>query len=84
MNEYYGSLQEGLGVLKTLPWLMLTLFSVPLFLLAVWRRVYPHVPLVLAFLAPTLLTFALIVHPEWFLRWSWRIWSLRDWRLSTC
>lgn len=66
MNEYYGSLQEGLGVLKTLPWLMLTLFSVPLFLLAVWRRVYPHVPLVLAFLAPTLLTFALIVHPEWF------------------
>jgi len=54
-------------VLRTLPWLTLLGVFVPLLVLAWWRRIYPHIPLVLLMVGPCLLTFALLVWNDLFL-----------------
>ena len=64
MNDYLDTVQEGLGLLQALPWLMLSVFALPLIVLAIWKRIYPHIPLVIAFMLPCALTFALLVNAE--------------------
>src|SRR5688572_11316570 len=67
MNDYLETADEGFQLLRTLPWLMLLVIFAPLIALAAWRRIYPHVPLVLLMVGPCLLTFALLVWEDLFL-----------------
>lgn len=59
--ESFGELLDGLW---NRPWLLLMLFAAPLVLLAVRRRTYPNPPFVLLFLAPCLLSFAVLRWPQ--------------------
>ena len=58
------SLGQSAEWLQALPWLVLLLFVAPLVVLAWWKRVYPHMPLVLAMLVPSVLTFSLLIWPQ--------------------
>ncbi len=48
--------------LRTHPWILLALFVTPLVVLAVWKQIYPHVPLAIMLVVPAVLTFAI---PFW-------------------
>jgi len=61
MHDYLDTLNQGAQWLRTLPWLTLALFALPMVVLAWWKRIYPHVPLVVAMLVPCLLTFSLLI-----------------------
>lgn len=67
MNDYLETAGEGFQLLRTLPWLTLLVIFAPLVALASWRRIYPHIPLVLMMVGPCLLTFALLIWPDLFL-----------------
>jgi len=67
VSDYFDNMDEGLRLLQTLPWLTLLLIFTPLVGLAAWRRIYPHIPLVLLAIGPCLLTFALLVWSDLFL-----------------
>lgn len=67
MNDYLETAGEGFQLLRTLPWLMLLALFAPLVALASWRRIYPHMPLVLLLIGPCLLTFALLIWADLFL-----------------
>lgn len=54
----------SLGVLQTRPLLLLVLAPLPLIIVAVIGRVYPHIPLVLLVSVPAILTFGLLVSDE--------------------
>jgi uncharacterized protein (DUF58 family) len=56
---------ESVISLKALPVLVLVVFSAPLVLLASWKRIYPHAPLVILMLAPFLLTFGVLAWASW-------------------
>lgn len=66
MNEFAEPFQEGLGLLQSLPWLLLLVMTAPLVLLAA-KKIYPHRPLLIAMAAPCLLTFGLLLRPDLFL-----------------
>ena len=61
MNDYLETVEEGIQWLRALPWLLLTLFALPLLVLAWWKRVYPNIPLAIALGVPCVLTFALLI-----------------------
>ncbi len=61
------TLQQFFDLLRSMPWLVLLGYSLPLIVVAAWKRIYPHVPLVILLLAPCLLTLALLVWPDLFL-----------------
>lgn len=63
MNEVWQSLQAGAGLLHSLPWLLLTLFALPLAVLSA-RRIYPHWPLLIAMLVPCLLALGLLIRSD--------------------
>ncbi|MCA9142621.1 MAG: hypothetical protein KDB05_07535, partial [Planctomycetales bacterium] len=67
MNDYLETAEEGFQLLRTLPWLTLLTIFAPLVALAAWRRIYPHIPLVLMMIGPCLLTFALLIWEDLFL-----------------
>ncbi len=67
MNDYLDTAGEGFQLLRTLPWLTLFVVFAPLIALASWRRIYPHIPLVLLMIGPCLLTFALLIWEDLFL-----------------
>ncbi|MEO8494499.1 MAG: DUF58 domain-containing protein [Planctomycetota bacterium] len=67
MNDYLDTAGEGFQLLRALPWLMLLAIFAPLVGLAAWRRIHPHIPLVLMMVGPCLLTFALLVWDDLFL-----------------
>ena len=50
MNEFAETFQGGIGVLRSLPWLMILLFTLPLVVLA-RKQIYPHRPLLIAMVA---------------------------------
>jgi uncharacterized protein (DUF58 family) len=66
LSDAIGWTLENAALLRSLPWLLLTLFALPLLLLA-WKRTYPHRPLLIAMLAPCLLTFAMLFRSDLFL-----------------
>ena len=61
------NLDQGMRLLQALPMLTLLLIFAPLVALASWRRIYPHIPLVLLMIGPCLLTFALLIWSDLFL-----------------
>lgn len=67
MNDYLQTADEGFKLLRTLPWLTLLVIFAPLVAIASWRRIYPHIPLVLLMIGPCLLTFSLLVWDDLFL-----------------
>ena len=67
MNDYLERADEGFQLIRTLPWLTLIVIFAPLVALASWRRIYPHIPLVLLMVAPCLLTFSLLIWADLFL-----------------
>ncbi|MBC8353887.1 MAG: DUF58 domain-containing protein [Planctomycetes bacterium] len=67
MNDYLDTAGEGMKLLQALPWLTLVVIFAPIVALASWRKIYPHVPLVLMMVAPCLLTFALLIWEDLFL-----------------
>lgn len=67
MGEWIQWLQNSTEVLQSLPWLLLFLFLAPLGALAFWRRIYPHTPLGIALLLPSLLTIGVVFNAELFL-----------------
>jgi len=67
MNDYLETAGEGFQLLRMLPWLTLLAIFAPLVALSSWRRIYPHIPLVLLMIGPCLLTFALLIWEDLFL-----------------
>ncbi len=45
-------------------WFNLALYTAPLLALVYWKRIYPNVPLVLAMLAPCLLSFGVVIRAD--------------------
>ena len=66
MNEFVETFQGGIGVLRSLPWLMILLFTLPLVVLA-RKQIYPHRPLLIAMIAPCALTFGVLFRDDLFL-----------------
>ncbi|MEE3372122.1 MAG: DUF58 domain-containing protein [Planctomycetota bacterium] len=66
MTENGSQLVELGAWLQTAPWLILGLFVVPLLFLA-RKGIYPHLPILLLGLGPAVLTFGLLVRPDWVL-----------------
>lgn len=67
MNDYLETAGESARLASTLPWLTLLVIFAPLIALAMWRRIYPHIPLVLLMIGPCVLTFALLFWSDLFL-----------------
>ncbi|MFV1968038.1 MAG: DUF58 domain-containing protein [Pirellulaceae bacterium] len=64
MNETVEGIQQGVGWLRALPWLLLLLYAAPLGILAAWKDIYPHLALVIAISAPCALTLALLLQSD--------------------
>lgn len=62
MNEFF-EVDLWLEGIKSKPWLVLLVFAAPLVVCAWWKRVYPHVPLLIVSLVPVAMTFLLLT-PE--------------------
>ena len=53
--------------LRSLPWLTLLGYSIPFVILASWKRIYPHTPLVILLTVPCVLALAVLLWPDLFL-----------------
>jgi uncharacterized protein (DUF58 family) len=67
VDSYSDNVGEGVRLLQTLPWLTLFAIFLPLVALASWKRIYPHIPLVLLMLGPCALTFVMLIWSDLFL-----------------
>jgi uncharacterized protein (DUF58 family) len=57
-------MRQGAEWIAALPWLILLLYTTPLIVLAVWKRVFPALPLLIALAVPCVLTLALLIWPD--------------------
>ena len=66
MNETLTTLQEIFAPLAARPWLLLAILAAPLIFLARSKRIYPHIPLAIAFAIPCFLTFGVLFRADLF------------------
>jgi uncharacterized protein (DUF58 family) len=64
MGDWFSWIAESAAWLRTLPWLLLALFLLPLAVLAYAKQIYPHLPLVIVLIAPALLSLGLLWYPD--------------------
>ena len=62
MNEVV--LREAFGPMLNFVWGLFLLLAIPLLALAVWKRIFPHLPLLAALLAPLLLSFLVLARDD--------------------
>ena len=67
MNDFLDQLNTGFSLLQALPWLTLLAIFAPLLVLASWKQIYPHVPLIFLMMGPCVLSFALLIWSDLFL-----------------
>lgn len=67
MPDLIENFNEGAQLLRSLPWVLLAAVFLPLAVLATWKKIYPHVPLVLLMSGPCLMTFLLLIWSDLFL-----------------
>jgi len=61
------NIYEGAQLLRSFPLVLLALVLISLCVLSAWKKIYPHIPLVLLWSGPCLLTFLMLIWNDLFL-----------------